>query len=154
MTDKHGVTIGSMRDDSCNICCNLQTAILDPDGAKVMTVDSGCCQWGVCCPLPCGNCSEIKFDIWDVEAGEKVGNLQKKVPSLFKFLYAPDVDDYQVNFEGVQRPEYKALIMASTIFLDFRYFNDNGNDEGARKAAIDSAKKKVMGGSEEVGAAE
>jgi len=140
MTDAEGNIIGSMR-DTYPICGGLKTYALDPEGNELLMFDGGCCQWGFWCPLPCGSCSEIKFDIVDVESGEKMGSMTKQVPSMLKFLYAPDVDDYHVDFSGIGKPELKALVMAMTMFIDFRYFNDNRNDDRPRQEVIDEAKE-------------
>lgn len=109
-------------------CCSLTFHITDPTGSEVLTGNGGCCQWGLCCPLPCGPCSEVNFPITDYKSGQAVGHIKKKVPSCLKFLVASDVDNYQIEFGHVQNPDYKALLMAMSIFIDFRYFNDGKNN--------------------------
>lgn len=120
--------IGSIRDPCA--CCDLTFQVRDPNDDPVLKVRGGCCQWGLCCPLPCGPCAEVNFDIQDYKTGADVGHLKKKVPGCCKWLVAPDVDNYKIQFGGVQNPEYKVLMIALAIFIDFRYFNDNSNDDG------------------------
>jgi len=124
-----GQKLGSISDPFA--CCDLTFSVKEPSEKTdtVITANGGCCQWGLCCPLPCGPCAEVNFDINDASSGQTVGNLKKKVPNCCKFLLAPDVDNFEVNFGGVQHPQYKALIMALAIFMDFRYFNENPNDD-------------------------
>lgn len=126
-----GETIGFVK-DPCALC-GLTFTIMDASGNTVNTAEGGCCQCGMCCPLPCGPCSRINFDINDA-SGNKVGTMTKKVPGCCKFFFAPDVDNYYVDFFGVQDAKSKALLMALTIFVDFRYFSDNSNDESGDKA--------------------
>lgn len=128
MTDAtNGAVVGKMV-DPCS-CCDLTFTMQDPEGNEVLKGKGGCCQCGMCCPLPCGPCSEVNFPIVDAQSGDDVGHIQKKVPSCLKFLFASDVDNYKVEFGKVQNPNYKAMLIAMAIFIDFRYFNDNKNDE-------------------------
>jgi len=110
-------------------CCDLTFRIRDANDQEVLKAVGGCCQWGLCCPLPCGPCSEVNFPIQDVTSGNEVGHLQKKVPSCCTWCCAPDVDNYTVQFGGVTHPQWKALLLGLAIFTDFRYFNDNANDD-------------------------
>lgn len=121
-----GQTIGSIRDPFA--CCDLTFDLRDPQEQTVLKATGGCCQCGLCCPLPCGPCSTVSFELQD-PSGARVGDMYKKVPSCCKFLFASDVDNYKVEFGGVENPDLKALLMALAIFVDFRYFSDNSNDE-------------------------
>lgn len=122
----NGSVLGSMVDPFA--CCDLTFTMQDPQGGDVLKGKGGCCQWGLCCPLPCGPCSEVNFPIHDASSDQEVGHIQKKVPSCLKFLFASDVDNYKIEFGAVENPSYKAMLIAMTIFIDFRYFNDNKND--------------------------
>merc|ERR1719316_1765126 len=46
-----GKEIASMSDPCA--CCDLTFQIHDEDGDDAMTVNGGCCQMGLFCPLPC-----------------------------------------------------------------------------------------------------
>eukprot|EP00419_Tripos_fusus_P064123 CAMPEP_0172929970 /NCGR_PEP_ID=MMETSP1075-20121228/218754_1 /TAXON_ID=2916 /ORGANISM="Ceratium fusus, Strain PA161109" /LENGTH=271 /DNA_ID=CAMNT_0013791277 /DNA_START=721 /DNA_END=1536 /DNA_ORIENTATION=- len=109
-------------------CCNLTFDVKDHTDQEVLAANGGCCQWGLCCPLPCGPCAEVNFDLND-PSGQGVGKLKKKVPNCFKFFLAPDVDNFNVDFGGVSHPQYKALVMALAIFMDFRYVKDHTENE-------------------------
>lgn len=121
-----GQKIGSIRDPWA--LCNFTFDLRDAEDESVYKVDGGCCQWGVFCPCPCGPCSRINLDVLESDTGQKVGRITKQVPSCLKFFLAPDVDNYQIDFEGVKGARWRAMLMAFTLFLDFRYFNDNPND--------------------------
>lgn len=121
-----GQSIGSIVDPFA--CCDLTFALRDPAEATVLKASGGCCQWGLCCPLPCGPCSTVDFSIQGT-SGEALGSVTKKVPSCFKFLVADDVDNYKIDFGGVRKAEEKALLMALAIFIDFRYFSNSSADE-------------------------
>lgn len=119
--------VGSIQDPFA--CCDLTFNIRGPSDDTALKANGGCCQWGLCCPLPCGPCSVVNFPITDAKTGSDVGHLEKKVPGCLKFLFSPDTDNYKVDFGGVSNPQYKALLMGLSIFVDFRYFNDNRNDD-------------------------
>jgi len=117
--------------DPCN-CCGMDLAAMNSDGERIFSANGGCCQWGTFCPLPCGPCSEVNYDIQDPD-GNSIGMLQKKVPGCLKFLFAGDVDNYHLEFgssEVWDAPENKAMMVAMALFMDFRYFSDNPSDEG------------------------
>jgi len=117
-----GRPIGSFRDPFA--CCDLTFTVMGPDGTEVLESKGGCCQWGLCCPLPCGPCAEVNFDIWDKNTQQEVGHIKKTVPSCCKFLIDSEVDNYKVDFNGVQNPEWKAMLLALSVFIDFRYFSE------------------------------
>jgi len=110
-------------------CFNMSFAITNEDGAIPLTVDGGCCQPGLCCPLPCGPCSVVHFDVLDAKA-QPVGSLKKKLPGCCSWFFAPDVDNYHLDFPRVPEAKNRVLLMALAIFMDFRYFSNNKNDEG------------------------
>lgn len=123
--EEHDEEIGSVVDPFN--CCDLTFTVKDGEGEEAMMVKGGCCQPGLCCPLPCGPCSEIHFDAEDME-GNHIGSMSKKLPSCLHGLFAGDVDHFQVTFEGdeghtFEDPKMKVLMMAVAVFMDFRYFS-------------------------------
>eukprot|EP00929_Paragymnodinium_shiwhaense_P119390 TRINITY_DN91287_c0_g1_i1.p1 TRINITY_DN91287_c0_g1~~TRINITY_DN91287_c0_g1_i1.p1 ORF type:complete len:283 (+),score=61.95 TRINITY_DN91287_c0_g1_i1:85-933(+) len=134
VTDKlTGAKIGSFKDPFTIF--GLKFHIRDAADNDVLLVDGGCCccQPGMWCPLPCGPCSEVKFDVNDANGGHTVAKVWKKVPGCMTWCFAPDVDNYHVEFEQVANPQWKAILLAFTIFMDFRYFNINRNNEEAQR---------------------
>jgi hypothetical protein len=125
--------IGSFKDPFK--CCLMKFDIRDGQDIEVLEVDGGCCcsQPGFVCPLPCGPCSKVEFDVKDVQTRESVATVTKQVPSCLTWCCAPDVDNYHVSFDKVQHPHWKAILMAFTIFLDYRYFNVNRNQQEAER---------------------
>jgi hypothetical protein len=126
--------------DPCS-CIHLTFEVEDGNGDHRMDVVGHGCQPGLCCPLPCGPCSKVDFDVTD-EHGNEIGDFDKVVPSCLKFLAAPDVDNYAINFSGnggsVTDPAMKLTLIALAIFMDFRFFSNNANDDGgSREDGID-----------------
>merc|ERR1712085_169237 len=112
-------------------CCDLTFKILGPDEQPVILGAGGCCQWGLCCPLPCGPCATVTFDILDAASGNSVGEITKMVPSCCKFLLDSGVDNYHVKFGEVQNPQWKAMVTLLAIFIDFRYFSESQDPDDA-----------------------
>jgi len=121
-----GRLIGSITDPWA--CCDLTFTVRDAQDTTVLKAVGDCCQCGLCCPLPCGPCSEVNFPIVEQRGGREVGHIQKQVPSCCTFLFADDVDNYKIDFGGISNPEWKALIMGLSIFMDFRYFSNSSAD--------------------------
>jgi len=119
--------IGSIRDPWA--CCDMTFSVRDAVNSDIIWARGGCCQPGLMCPLPCGPCKWVTFDMEDTHSGKKIGQLSKHVPSCLKFLLACDVDNYKLEFGDVSDPRTKALLVALTIFIDFRYFSDNNADD-------------------------
>jgi len=112
------------------VCCNDMTfTVKNSDEEDILYVKGGCCQMGLFCPLPCGPCSEVHFTIENTD-GEEVSHLTKKVPGCCKFFLAPDVDNYEINLDGLEGLDQRLSMIMLAIFVDFRYFNENKNDEG------------------------
>lgn len=116
--------------DPCTFC-NLSFTVTDQMENPIVTASGGCCQMGLCCPLPCGPCAEVSFPLSDPASGDDIGELKKKVPGILKFFLAPDVDNYTISFDdqGKWNGKTKALAIALAIFLDFRLFSENPNDD-------------------------
>jgi len=125
ISDVNGTEIGEI-EDPCTFC-SLRFHARDPSGEELFSVDGGCCQWGLFCPIPCGPCAKVNFDILSPD-GDQIGEIEKKIKCC-KWMVADDVDNYKIEFGGVQHPAHKVLLIALAIFMDFKYFNDNSADD-------------------------
>lgn len=133
MDAMNGQPLGSIT-DPCN-CCGMDLTTYDPYGNTLFSANGGCCQCGTWCPLPCGPCSKVEYELQD-GSGRAIGALTKHVPGCLKFFLSPDVDDYEIDFgpsKVWENPQNKALMLGLAIFMDFRYFDNNSNDGGTGK---------------------
>jgi len=121
-----GEKVGSIRDPFA--CCDLTFSMMDGNGADLMKAKGGCCQLGLCCPLPCGPCAKVTFEI-ERATGEYAGQLVKKVPSCLKWCFADDVDNYKITMDAASDPQSKLMMIVLSVFVDFRYFSENSNDD-------------------------
>lgn len=130
ITDVNSGEVLGMVKDPCTFC-NLKFVATDESETPIVQASGGCCQLGLLCPLPCGPCSEVTFSLENPESGEPIGELKKKVPGILKFCLAPDVDNYTVTFSNPEAwtGKKKALMVALAIFMDFRMFSENPNDD-------------------------
>lgn len=123
--DVSGNQIGSVIDPFT--CCNLVFHAQDPYGNPTFSLNGGCCQLGLCCPLPCGPCAKVEFKVESPE-GHEIGEITKKIKCL-KWIVADDADNYKIKFQSVQDPAHKVLLIALAIFMDFKYFSNNTSDD-------------------------
>ena len=121
--DAQGNPVGSVVDPFT--CCNLAFHARDSEGKDVATIDGGCCQWGLLCPCPLGPGSRVTMDI-QASDGRKIGEIVKK--KSLKWFIQDDVDNYSVTFGEVDEIA-KLLVLAVSIFMDFKYFNESARDE-------------------------
>jgi len=126
--DQDGVLLGSIRDPCALIPANMTFQVQDENGEDMYRAESGCCQWGICLPLPCGPCRTVEFPLVDANNGNTVGEVQKSMKGCFKMCCCSfcfdDLENYKVTFGDVKDLRSRALLMALAIFIDFRYFNN------------------------------
>jgi hypothetical protein len=136
VNETSGQLIGKIKDPWA--CCDMTFELMDPQGEPLMTAKGGCCQLGLICPCPCGPCNEVNFSVNDAKTGQEVGHLKKIIPGCMSWIVADDVDNYEVDFGQVQHPEWKAMLIALSLFIDFRYFNTRSdkNDEAVDAMAM------------------
>merc|ERR1712113_276272 len=95
----------------------------------VLLANGGCCQWGLCCSLPCGPCSRVHFDLLDPNTKEAVGSITKRVPNGCTWLVSSETSNYEIDFQKVTDPKWKAIVLVLSIFIDFRYFSATQDPE-------------------------
>jgi len=139
ITNSKDETLGYVR-DPCALCpMNMSFEVKDQNEETMYTASSGFCQWGICCPLPCGPCKTVEFPIYETSSGNEVGLMQKKTKNCFKTLCCSfcfdDTENYTLTLEGIPDLRSRILLMSLAIFLDFRYFQNNEDDANATGAA-------------------
>lgn len=123
--------IGKVR-EPCK-CIDVQMDMVDfaQNGRYTMLADG--CQCGICCGgTPCGRCSEVMFPIfkWDcqnMEFANRAGLIQRKFNGCMKAAFT-DADNFDVTFPKECSPEDKMMIIATALMIDFRYYNEDPND--------------------------
>jgi len=53
--------------------------------------------------------------------------MKKVVPGFLKFMVADNISNYEIEFGRIMNPEWKAMLIALGLFLDFRYFNERSD---------------------------
>lgn len=124
-----GMKIGSVVEPFA--CCSYNLVIKDASGAEVLEIKHGCCDCSLMCwGCPCG-CQETDFQIYD-KNGSTVGHIRRQF-NMEQAMGAltgvhVDADQFRVDFQDVQHPEWKAMILATALFLDFCYFVKSGQE--------------------------
>jgi hypothetical protein len=92
------------------------------------------CQCGICCRAGVvGKCSEAHFEIYSAEKenfDEKLcdGSIRRLFSGLVQELVS-DADNFVINFPLAATPEEKLMLIGTTLMIDYRYFEDNGNQD-------------------------
>jgi len=137
VTDADGNVLGSIRDPCACIPTNMTFDVQDETGEPLLHARSGCCQWGICCPMPCGPCRTVEFPVYDLD-GTEVAMMQKRMKGCMKMFCCSmcfdDVENYKVSFSDVKDARTKALLMALAIFTDYRYFSNTDTEDAAAAA--------------------
>lgn len=135
VTDGEGNLLGSIRDPCacCRMCVTFD--LLDERGETLLQVESGCFQWGFCCPAPCGPSKMVEFPVQDLE-GKEAGLLEKRMGGSSGLpccsSRAVVGESYQVKFAEPTDARSKALLMALAIFTDYRYFSATAEQAASR----------------------
>jgi hypothetical protein len=113
-------------------CFDMVFEIFDREDKLVYKIHGSCCQWGLFCNCPCDQCAKIQFNVLNIE-GQPVGEIYKIYSGVMKELFT-DTDNFCCVFPPTATPEHKALLLASVLFIDFRYFEvapqQNNNNAG------------------------
>ena len=99
----------------------------DENNVKQYYISAYCCQWGLFCHLPCGPCKRVSFKIMD-SSGEEVGEIAKVWSSCLKEMFS-NADNFEAHFPAMADWKQKALLLAATLMIDFRYFEKNEKGE-------------------------
>ena len=104
-------------------CCDITLVIFDKNEQEKYHVTASCCQIGLHCKGPLDCCQRILFEL-KTPSGDVVANIEKKSPGCIAAMVT-DMDNFAVHFPKNCSKEDRALIMSSVLFLDFRYFEEN-----------------------------
>jgi len=131
MFDKNGHKFGSIK-DPCPLCPgNMNFELRDHEDNRVLYAESGLCQWGLCCPCPCGPCKKVEFPVKDND-GNEVGMMEKHMKGWLKMCLCSscfdDVENYKIISKNIRGAREKTLLLGLAIFTDFRYFSNTGDD--------------------------
>lgn len=150
-TSTDGRTIGSTVEPFS--CCHLRLGLRDQNLNDVLNINHHCCDCSLMCwGCPCG-CQSTDFAVQDGD--RTVGhihrqfNMQQAI-GLMTGVNA-DSDQFRVDFDGVQNTEWKAMLIATALFLDYCYFTKGGRS-ARRESALgrleqnDGDVSRAMGG--------
>lgn len=90
-------------------------------------VTATCCQPGVWCQCPCGDCKRIVFEVKDA-TGQLVGEVQKVFAGCCK--EAMEVSNFAVRFPAGSTWFQKASFINAVVLMDFLWFEEKQNNNG------------------------
>lgn len=107
-------------------CCDPRYHIYNGVDQLKYIIIANCCQCGLCCK----NCAEAKFDIYsnfgENISSEPVGSITKQFSGVVQEMLT-DADNFEIKFPNDATPEDKLMIIGTTLMIDYRFFEDNGN---------------------------
>lgn len=120
-----GAPIGSVEDPFA--CCMMTFDMKDATGVPVLEIDHNPCDCALLCwGCPCQRCQEVNFEVKDKMSGEPVGRIRKqfRMAEAVGMLtgLAMDADQYTIDFEKITNPAWKAIVLGTALFLDYRFF--------------------------------
>ena len=114
-------------------CCNFSFSVMDENDTKIFHIEASCMQLGFHCKLPFEACEKIDFKIFKVKEGEKEEcpfELKKKSPGCMKSAFS-DADNFSLPFPDGATWQQKSLLMAATLMIDYRLFEEKGSGNPA-----------------------
>jgi hypothetical protein len=122
-------------------CCHFRLGIRDHEMNDILHINHHCCDCSIMCwGCPCG-CQETNFEVKD--GGRAVGNIRREFNTAQALGMVTgvnvDSDQFSVDFREVQQTEWKAVLIATAIFLDYCYFT-----KGGQQARDESAMGRMM----------
>ena len=107
--------------------CNMSMTLFDKTNTERYKIKGSVFQIGLMNQrgCPCKGCQQAFCFIHD-NTGEIVGIIEKRGKG-FKGMIS-DADNFSILFPIRSTLEERACILAATLFLDFRYFEDNENN--------------------------
>ena len=106
-------------------CCDPKVCIYDENNKIKYSINCDCCQSSFCCRHSNleGRFSECLFEI--CEENGNVDGYIKRLPSQGMQMVTHS-DSYYIKFPNNASPLDKLLIIFTTIFIDFQYFEGSG----------------------------
>jgi len=124
-------------------CCQVCIDIANSQNQVKYQIDRTYCESAFLCRNNwCGAMSGVDFPILYNDGGItgngklQDGNIERKGRSLLETFVDSDADCFDVNFPKTASPQEKLLIIATVLMLDFRYFEDNGDDDKKRGGGV------------------
>ena len=131
---KSGKCLGSII-DACDFTKKM-LEIYDDNEQLIYTIETSCCQIGLCYGRNAETVAKINFRIFDSSA-KLLGHIVK-IPSIADRLAQIQVDSYSgfhdaannfiVNFPPDAPPEHKFLLIIAAIKAGYQFFTENRND--------------------------
>jgi hypothetical protein len=104
-------------------CCSFMFNIYENmSTVPIYTMKTGCCECGMMCSFPCGLCEVVDIAILN-NTGSSIGKLRKIWGGCDKPGYS-DPNYYEINFPKEILVRHKILILACSLFLYQRYFEE------------------------------
>lgn len=113
-------------------CFNPEYHVKDSIGNTKWKIHAECCQCGICCRSSLGKCSEATFPIYSGDKREFNPNHSdghiKKLSSGCQEIVS-DADSFELIFPQNATPEEKLMLISTVLMIDYRYYEDNGNNQ-------------------------
>ena len=109
-------------------CLTIRFQIFDDENKLCYTVKTPACQMPLMCNCPCESCQTVLFTTHvgsDAENQDPCSTHTKKSKGCMKAALG-NAQNFDVPFPAEATWKHKALLLAVTLFIDYRMFEDNG----------------------------
>ncbi|KAH0474206.1 MAG: uncharacterized protein KVP18_005010 [Porospora cf. gigantea A] len=104
-------------------CSKIAFRVNNSEGQMIFEVGSHKCSGTkIMGKMPCGPCKSHEFDVID-RHGKHLGAIRNEWTGCFDEMLGKD--EYTFNFEQVSDADEKALLVATAIYIDMRYFTSS-----------------------------
>ena len=128
---KAEVHIGSVLDNFD--CCNFSFRGETPQQETRFHLEASCCQKAFWFKCPCDSCQKVTFDVYKGNKEEKLDQVMTKTgQGCCKNMFS-DSDNFSVPFEPWMTFHDRCLLIACTLLIDYRMFEESPADKNKSK---------------------
>lgn len=118
--------------------CAQEVTVQDSHKNTIFNVEAACSQLGLMCrACPCESCQLVHFDIKSPDGSQNLANLDRKSAGCCRSA-AFQGDNFYVEFPTSFSKEQRALLFATVIFLDIRFFAENNETPANVAVSLDN----------------
>ncbi|MDR3549369.1 MAG: phospholipid scramblase-related protein [Candidatus Pacebacteria bacterium] len=111
--------------EPCSPCDVILDVLRGKEEQPIYQIRTAYFQCGLMFQCPCKGCNEVSFVVQDRKSRTVVGKIKKVFAGAIQEMFT-NADDFTADFPAEADWQSKALLLAATVFIDYRYFEEKG----------------------------